>query len=141
MPKLSQLYPSKWLTAADLPEEGIIVTIVDVTIEKMTDGVEKPVLHFSEVEKGLVCNKTNAKAIEKMYGDDTDDWTDERISLFPTYTDFGGEQVECIRVKPKKPKAEVKVTKNANKSTAIFTPMTQAEADAVLSGDEDELPF
>ena len=104
MPRLADLYPSKWLTAADLPEEGLILTIRIIDIEKMRDGTEKPIVYFKEESKGLVLNKTNAKSIEKMYGDDTDDWVGQRISLFSTFTDFGGDQVECIRVKPKKPK-------------------------------------
>ena len=104
MPKLNDLYPSKFLTAAELDEDGIIVTIRDITIEKMGDGMEKPCLHFDESDKGLILNKTNAKIIGKMYGDDTDNWEDERISLYPTYVSFKGDQVEAIRVKPKKPK-------------------------------------
>ena len=150
MPKLSQLYPSKWLTAADLDENGIIVTIRSIDMAKLPDGNEKPVLHFDEIEKGLVLNKTNAKAIEKMYGDDTDDWEDERISLYPTWVDLRGEQVEAIRVKPKKPKPAVKETTARTKpngaTTAAVTnpskvqPLTQAEADDD-GDDEDEAPF
>ncbi len=147
MAKLSQLYPSKWLTAADLPEEGIIVTIRSMDIEKMTDGAEKPVLYFDEIEKGLVLNKTNAGAISKMYGDETDAWEDERISLFPTFVDFKGEQVEAIRVKPKKPKPAVKATaERAAKPAAKpvtnpskVQPMTQEEVDE--DDGDDEAPF
>ena len=142
MPKLSDLYPSKFLTAAELEEEGIIVTIRDITIEKMVDGTEKPCLHFDEVEKGLILNKTNAKAIEKMYGDDTDNWEDERISLFPTYVDFKGEQVEAIRVKPKKPKPAIKAASNGAKKAPdggpANKPMTPAEVD---DDGEDDTPF
>ncbi len=130
MPKLSDLYPSKWLTAAELEEDGIIVTIRDIQVEKMADGIEKPVLYFDEISKGLVLNKTNAKAIEKLYGDDTDNWEDERVSIYPTFVDFKGEQVEAIRIKPKKPKPSVKVADNgAGKSKKPAAAMTQAEAD------------
>lgn len=142
MPKLSDLYPSKWLTAAEMDENGIIVTIRDISVEKMADGIEKPVLHFDEIDKGLVLNKTNAKAIEKMYGDDTDNWEDERISIYPTYVDFKGEQVEAIRVKPKKPVPAVKVAANgpAKRSKKTATPLTQEDADAA-SDDDDGPPF
>jgi len=138
---MSALYPSKWLKADDLAEEGIIVTVRSLDIEKMPDGAEKPVLYFDEIEKGLVLNKTNANAIEKMYGDDTDGWEDERISIFPTYVDFKGEQVAAIRVKPKKPKPAMKkagATKSAEPTGPIRPPdYVDGEDD---EGDE-ELPF
>jgi hypothetical protein len=138
MAKLSQLFPSKWLKAADLPEEGIIVTIRSMDTEKMPDGAEKLVLYFDEVEKGLVLNKTNANAIEKMYGDETDDWEDERISLFPTFVDFKGEQTEAIRVKPKKPKPKL-ATADAKpvKASGKQAPVSRAEDE----DDEEEMPF
>src|SRR5277367_6620371 len=104
MPRLSELYPSKYLSAGDLDDDGIIVTIRSIDVEKMRDGTDKPVLYFDEIEKGLALNKTNAKTIEKMYGDDTDNWEDERITLFPSEVVFNGENVACIRVKAKKPK-------------------------------------
>jgi hypothetical protein len=35
-----------------------------------------------------------------MYGKDTDNWAGKWITIFPTTTEFGGETVDCIRVKP-----------------------------------------
>lgn len=134
MPRLSDLYPSRYLKADDLPEEGIIVTIRSVELEKMTDGKDKPVIYFDEIEKGLVCNKTNANTIGKMYGDDTDQWEDERVTIFPSEVSFQGEMVDCIRVKPKKPKPEIKVVAGSKKPAQ---PVTQEEID----DEEDGTPF
>ncbi len=144
MPRLGDLYPSKYLVADDIPEEGIIVTVRSVEIDKMRDGTAKPVLYFDEIEKGLVCNKTNANTIGKMYGDDTDNWEDERVTLFPSEVSFNGEMVACIRVKPKKPKPAIKETaERANgkapdggKKNKV---MTQAEVDD--GDDDDSVPF
>ncbi len=130
MPSINNFYPNKWLTASDLPEEGQVFTILDVSLEKMTDGVEKPVIHFSDEDKGLVCNKTNAKTLAKLLGDDTDDWENQKITLYPTEVDFKGERVDAIRVRNKKPKAAkapaAMVPANSKKAAA---PMTQAEVD------------
>ena len=87
---------------------------VTVTIEKVTAGElqgdkgrksKKPIVKFVNKEKKLALNKTNGKAIATMYGPDTDDWAGKQITIYPTTTEFGGETVECIRVKPQKPEA------------------------------------
>jgi hypothetical protein len=81
-----------------------------VTIEKveMEDigGDQKPVVHFKGKDRGLVLNKTNANAVWGLTGsDDTDDWTDAAITLFPSKTDFQGKRVDCIRIDPPDNKA------------------------------------
>ncbi len=136
MPSISNFYPAKWLTASDLSEQGLVLTIGDVTLEKMSDGNEKPVISFVEHEKGLVCNKTNAKTIAKLYGDDTDDWSGQQITIYPTEVDFKGERVDAIRVKNKKPKE----AKANSKSKKPAEPITQAELDAIDEEDSDT-PF
>ncbi len=143
MARLGEMFPSKYLKADDLPDEGIIVTIRSIDEEKMTDGQMKHVLYFDEVEKGLVLNKTNATIISKLYEDDTDGWEDERVTLYPTYIDFKGEQVNSIRVKPKKPVPAIKKAKAAATTDGKLpkagkaNPMTQEEADE----DDGEAPF
>jgi hypothetical protein len=67
---------------------------------------ERAVIHFSELEKGMVLNKTNLKRIAYATGsDETDDWAGKQIVL---YTDpdveFGGEIVGGLRVR--KPKSQ-----------------------------------
>ncbi len=142
MPSISNFYPSSWLTAADLPETGLVVTIESVTLEKIRNqdgGTEdKPVIHFVEQEKGLVCNKTNAKTIATLLGDDTDDWEGQQITLYPTEVDFKGQRVEAIRVRNKKPKPakSAAATAPANSKKAA-TPLTQAEADEA----DDDISF
>jgi hypothetical protein len=60
---------------------------------------KKPIIHFEGKDKGLALNKTNAKAIAAMYGNDTTKWIGKAITIYPTTTTFGSETVDCIRVK------------------------------------------
>ncbi len=60
----------------------------------------KAVLYFEGKKKGVILNKTNATKITQLAGSpDTDDWQGFRIKLYATETEFGGETVECIRIK------------------------------------------
>lgn len=100
--KKSEIFPSKYLRAEDLPRP-VTVTIERAMMEmlKTTDGKEqeKMVLYFAKARKGLVLNLTNYTAIADLYGDETDDWAGRRVEVFPTQTPFGNKTVACVRVR------------------------------------------
>lgn len=97
------MFPSKYVRAADLQGRDVTVEIASVAMEElvMAGGKKdkKPVMHFAGKDKSLVLNKTNATTIAKTLGNDTDQWVGKSITLYPTKTACGGEQVDCIRVR------------------------------------------
>jgi len=102
--KTNDIFPSKYLKAADLPEEGSqTFTIEKVTVEEIgKDKERKPVVHFDETDKAMVCNKTNWNTIVRVAGsDDSDDWRGKKISLGRAEVEAFGEMVEAIRVRTK----------------------------------------
>jgi hypothetical protein len=101
--KVSDAFPSKYLSAADLGGNNIRVVMQNVELEKIGDDT-KPVLYFRGKTKGLALNKTNSKAIAEVYGDETDDWAGGELILFSVMTDFQGKPVEAIRVRSPQPK-------------------------------------
>lgn len=64
----------------------------------------KPVVFFVGKKKPMILNTTNAKSIAAMYGNDTAAWTGKSIAIYATVTSFGGEEVDCVRVRPTPPK-------------------------------------
>ena len=101
--KISSAFPSNYLKASDLQDRNVMVKMDRVSLEKIGDD-EKPVLYFVGKEKGMVLNKTNATNIAVVYGDDTTDWRDQELVLFPAMVDFQGKTVEAIRVRAPQPK-------------------------------------
>jgi hypothetical protein len=90
-----------------------------LTIERVTGGEikgtggkksKKPLCYFKEGrdKRPLGLNSTNCKAIAAMYGNDTANWAGKRITIYPTTTNFGGETVDCIRVRPGIPNSSAK---------------------------------
>ena len=57
------------------------------------------ILYFNESKKGLILNKTNAKAIAKAYGKETDDWVNRPVILYAERGKWFGEWHEAARVK------------------------------------------
>lgn len=100
---INAAFPSKYVRACDLQGRDVTMTIANVSPEDVGDSEPKPVVHFSGTDKGLVLNKTNANIISGLYGPETDHWIGQKITLFPTQTDFQGKPVECIRVRMNKP--------------------------------------
>lgn len=117
------LFPNEYISAADLIEaqkksgrDGVTLTISTVKMEnlKTNKGTErKPVVSFVEFEqraaqgkgenKRLVMNKTNARLIAKLHGNETNDWVGKRITLWPTQCEAFGATVDCVRVMPHTP--------------------------------------
>jgi hypothetical protein len=138
------LFPNEYVSAADLIEwqkksgkSGVTLTILSVAVEdlKTNKGKEaKPIIHFAEMvrrqqqgkgpEKKLVLNKTNAKAISRLYGHETDDWKGKRITLFPTQCEAFGETVDCVRVMASAPQSQAKP---ASREPGDDFPPTSAE--------------
>lgn len=86
---------------------------------------KKPMLKFMGKEKKLALNKTNGKTIATLYGTETDNWAGRWITIYPTTTEFGGETVDCIRVRPQVPQAKPngKSSGNGNGRTAKAPPL------------------
>lgn len=104
--KLSVLYPSKYVKAADLNGKPITLTIQKLVVEKMGHGSEeerKPVLYFRGATKGLVLNRTNAMIVGALYGDETDEWVGQRITIYPTTVRAFGSMQDAIRVREEVP--------------------------------------
>ena len=93
---------------------------VTITIDRVVKGklkgdkgreTTKPMIYIKgRPELPLALCKTNCKTIAGLYGPMVEDWVGKRITLYPTQTDFGGEKVDCIRVRNKVPGAAVQDT-------------------------------
>jgi len=106
MHHIDTFFDDPYLRAGHLAGEVHTVTIKAVRAEMVGREEDKrPVIYFAEFDKGMVCNKTNARRIVALYGGDTDTWPGCRLLLYPTTCEMGGEEVDCIRVKPQAPPA------------------------------------
>jgi hypothetical protein len=102
---INDAFPSTFLKAYDLKGASPTVTIDRVEFQQVRAGrtgtVEtKPIVYFSGKGKGLLLNRTNARAILAIAGTAiTEDWRGVRITLYPTVDTFGKEQHDVIRIK------------------------------------------
>jgi hypothetical protein len=98
----SEVFPSRFLKAADLKNGRLTVEISEVVKESIVDGEDdQPVVYFEGQPKGLVLNVTNWNMLEELSGsDESDDWVGLRIVLYVTKVDFQGRRVPAIRIEP-----------------------------------------
>jgi hypothetical protein len=104
---------SPYVGAWDLNGKDVTVTIAKVergTVKskEKPKGDKKPLIYFAGKAKPLVANVTNCKTIAGMYGTQVEEWIGKRITLFATTTESGGQTVDCIRVRPRVPNANVR---------------------------------
>lgn len=105
-------YEKDYLGAWNIPEDGdLILTIVKCSQGELNQPgtnkkTKKPVVKFKETEKGMALNATNGKTIAGLYGNKVEDWAGKKIALYKSRTrnPSGGDDVDCLRVRPKPPK-------------------------------------
>ena len=98
-----------FLEAEDLPEgKDIPVTILGVRQstkdDKGSDGkpIDKPLVQIQNVKKEWVLNKTCARVIRRLYGNDMSEWAGKKVTLHRDVCNaFGKRNVPCIRVRGK----------------------------------------
>lgn len=103
--QVSQMLESKYLKKEDVMSDTL-VTIRGLSQENMAQEGQLPefkyALHFQELNKPLILNRTNIELIVYALGSsETDEWVGRKIVLYndPTIS-FGGRLVGGIRVKP-----------------------------------------
>ena len=99
--KLGDVFPSKYLKAADIPVNTEVALVIDrVAMEDIGDDAAKPCLYFKDRQKAMVLNRTNFSAIEMGSGrDDTDDWGGLEVLLYRATVVFNGGVVPCLRLR------------------------------------------
>lgn len=97
------LFPSNYLKAADLRGKDVTITIDDIEPRhelNNKNGTDlRPIIRMAGKEKMWVLNKTNAKTIAKMYGNEVTAWIGKKVTIYPTQISVAGEICDCIRVR------------------------------------------
>lgn len=131
---ITEAFPSKYISAADLQGRAARVHIDRVEMGQFNDGKSKPILYFQGKQKGLALNKTNANTIMNSYGPNTDDWAGAEVELFPAEVDFQGKMVQAVRVRvpPRRP---------VQPAARPTQPMQPRQAVPVQAAPQNEPPF
>lgn len=119
---IDTVFPSKYVSAADLNNQEVRVVMGAVQLESVDDGKPMlPVLYFQGMTKGLVLNKTNAKKLSELYGSETDHWAGQAVTLFAIQTEYQGKPTPGIRVKaaPMQPVGQAAIAQQASQQPAI----------------------
>lgn len=101
------LHPSDYIAAVECKGRDVALTIAGIEREDLQirggKKERKPVMTFRETKKKLVLNKTNASVIADLHGTEAEGWVGKRIVIYPTTTQCGREEVECIRIRNRIP--------------------------------------
>ena len=96
-----ELYPGRFLKAADLRGNHVTVTIADVALDELEGekGVKvQGVIFLQKTDKQIVLNRTNGLCLKGMFGKTLSDWIGKRVTLKPDTTKLGKDTVDCIRI-------------------------------------------
>lgn len=97
---VNNVFPSKYIKAADLQGRKLKLTIKMVVMEEVGQGDHKPIIYFEGKDKGLVMNKTKAGILSAAYSPETDGWAGKEVAIFPTRVMFGDQMVDSVGIEP-----------------------------------------
>lgn len=131
---VSQMFPSRWLSSADIEGHTPTVIIRAITVETVgapPKDEEKYVMWFEGKQKGLILNKTNGVATGQLHGNNTDNWMGKQIQLYVARVRAFGAIHDAIRIR------------SAGTVSAAPLPVHDAEPDDIHidMDDVDEIPF
>jgi len=114
-PKVSEMIVSKFLRKEDFDEDRVL-TIKGVKLEDVgNQGEQRWVVHFREVDKGMVLNITSIRVLEGAYGDDSDGWIGKRVMVYvDPNVSFQGRVVGGLRLRAPKAKTPAPAPAAAN---------------------------
>lgn len=116
----------KWLGAYCLPDgKDIILTIKEMKREEVagTSGKKELLLvaYFHEDVKPMVVNKTNCKALEKLFKTPIiEDWSGKQMQVGASRVDAFGDKVDALRVRPFLPKVGEDVRPTIETGSAVW---------------------
>ena len=103
------LDPGKYLTPADFTAEGREVTIARVAREKLParDGEAEqsaPMLYVrakdgTEYPRPLKVPKSVLHGLSVLFGTETDNWKEKKITVFSAFCLSFGQKEECLRIR------------------------------------------
>ena len=98
---MSKAVSGRFLKCSDLNGESKTLEIERVEYEMVGQGEDserKYVVYFRN-EKPFVLNKCNTEELIKLHGKESKNWDGMFIEAYPTTTNFGGKQVDCVRLR------------------------------------------
>jgi hypothetical protein len=110
MASVAEIYPSRYLSAADLHGRAVTVTIERAALEELrnprTHQTErKLVVYFAKARKCMPLNKTQARALAAFAGDESDNWPGVVVVLAPTNAPNGADTINIASAPTSQPRA------------------------------------
>jgi hypothetical protein len=104
MPRTSEMLPpSKYISKADVGDREFTVTIAGVQNEQVGPRPDdtKWCIYFREAQKGMTLNAGSIRALEAVFGQDSDQWIGQQVVLWVDWSvKFGSQTVGGLRLRP-----------------------------------------
>ena len=136
--RVKRFLSSTFLTPADVEAAGseLTASIQDVEEVEPRDG-PKLMLVFEGDHSSLVLNQTNIRTLAKAFGDNSDDWLGNSITLFCVDVEVQGEMRRGIRIRPPQTTKPRPVPRGGKPDIDRFHPFLTSEAAMRSAPDRD----
>jgi hypothetical protein len=101
---VNKMFPSRYATGADLNGKSHTLVIARIAEEEMRPQptaapVKKFVLYFKNAQKGIILSRTLTDQIAAVLGQETEEWTGKKITIYAVPLRVAGKDRLAIRAK------------------------------------------
>ncbi len=112
---VNEMFPGRYFKADDFVQDRafIIERIVQEDVGGQGNPIDqKWVMYFQGETQGLVLNVTNARALERIHGEDSGSWCGKQITLGRELTSMAGQSLygTRVRIPPQAPSPSTEAT-------------------------------
>lgn len=99
--KVNNYITKRYLSARENQNLDGNKAIIDSVFEsELQDGQKKLCIRFKDIEDSLILNQTNLRTLTGAFGDDSDNWINQKVEIRIVNVTYEGELTKGIQLKP-----------------------------------------
>lgn len=102
MVNVKKFVEGKYLSAKNVGDNRGKTVTIDAAFQDVINEEEKIVLRLSGIEKPMPLNHTNISILFAEYGENTDMWINQKVTIGIVKVKYQGELVDSIQLSPVK---------------------------------------
>jgi hypothetical protein len=104
MVNVKKFVSAKYLSAKNIGDSRGKTFVIDTAFSDIINEEEKLIIRLNGVDSPMPLNQTNLSILVEAYGEDTDEWINNKVTLNIVKVQYAGNLVDGIQLSPIKVK-------------------------------------
>lgn len=98
--KVNKFLTTKYLTAKNSSQLKGTKHIINAVFPELINDQERLLIRMSDIDSPMPLNQTNLSILVDAYGEDTDEWINQKVTINIVKVTFNGSLVDGLQLSP-----------------------------------------